>query len=259
MTQTNPLMQHYVQPATYVTLPSRGKYYPTTPILNADGEIQVHAMTAIDELQFQSPDGLLNNDSLVEVLARTVPNIPNSKEILKPDLDVLLIGLRIATYGPNMDVETRCDDSKCGHSDIFTVNLMSILSTAQFISDDDTLEVGGVKVQVVPYNILSQTRMNEHQIEIQRTARILDTHLQNVENENFDEKAIEVLRTRMDASIKKTTQEMFSIVGDSVIKTTILAQTEESEDIVVTNREHIMEWVQSFGSHGFQKNSKSCC
>ena len=115
----NPLSQYYTQPGTFAKLPSGGRYYSTPPVTTSDGEIEIRPMNAIDELQFQNPDGLLNNDSLVKVLQKTVPGIANANEILKPDLDVLLIALRIVTYGENMDVNTKCRNTECGHEETY--------------------------------------------------------------------------------------------------------------------------------------------
>ena len=85
----NPLSEFYTQTGMYVKLPSQGRFYSERPRMSADDEIEVFPMNAIDELHFQNPDGLLNNESLVKVLQRTVPGIKDANEIPKPDLDVL--------------------------------------------------------------------------------------------------------------------------------------------------------------------------
>ena len=56
-TSMNPLSRHFRQPKLYVTLPSRGNFYPAGSIdIPPNGEFPVLAMTAKDELRFKTPD-----------------------------------------------------------------------------------------------------------------------------------------------------------------------------------------------------------
>ena len=49
-TNTNPLGKYYRQPQIYITLPTKGKYYPADAYTPSDtGEIPVFPMTAMDD------------------------------------------------------------------------------------------------------------------------------------------------------------------------------------------------------------------
>ena len=50
---TNPLNKYYRQPAIYITLPSKGKYYTAESFRPTEtGDIPVLPMTAKDEMAF---------------------------------------------------------------------------------------------------------------------------------------------------------------------------------------------------------------
>lgn len=99
----NPLASFMRQPKIYIKLPSNGNYWaPGALQLPASGELPVFSMTARDELMLKVPDALLNGQAVVDVIENCVPNIKNAWEIPSIDLDVILIAIRIATYGEKM-------------------------------------------------------------------------------------------------------------------------------------------------------------
>ena len=77
-----------------------------------NGEIGIFPMTARDELVLKTPDALLNGASTVEVINSCVPAITDAWEIPSVDMDALLIGIRIATYGENMDITVGWENVK---------------------------------------------------------------------------------------------------------------------------------------------------
>jgi hypothetical protein len=103
--QQNPLIRYMRQPKIYVTLPSKGKYWPANAIsIPENGELPIYSMTAKDELMFKTPDALLNGQSVIDVIQSCVPNIKNAWAIPSIDLDMILVAIRIATYGETMTV-----------------------------------------------------------------------------------------------------------------------------------------------------------
>jgi len=208
----NPLKSYYTNPGTYAFLPSQGKYYSESPLLSADGEIEVLPLTAVDELHLQSPDGLLNNDSLYKVISHIVPGIKDPAEVVKPDLDIIFIAMRIVTYGEDMGVDVRCP--KCNADNHFSVNLPTVLATAKPMVAPDQIEINKLKIKFRPYTIYSQNKFNEYMIEIQRTATLLDRY-NNDENMADDQR--EQLRNGIKEKINKSSEELFDIVTDSIV------------------------------------------
>jgi hypothetical protein len=230
----NPLKEFYTQTGIYVTLPSEGRFYKSPVKTSADGDIEVLPMNAVDEMQFQNPDGLLNNESLIKVLERVVPGISNPREITKPDLDVLLIALRIVTYGKDMDVNTKC--TKCNHEAVYAVDLQNILSSAKKISKDNVAMVGELKVYVKPFTIVSQNKLNEYLINIQRTAR----KFQKQSSANIDDtNVIEEMKAVIGKEIRESAIELFNIAGN------LIEKIELPNGEIVENREFINEWLDN--------------
>lgn len=91
------------QPKVYITLPSRGRYYPEgalDPTVN--GEYPVYSMTAKDEIILKTPDALMNGQGVADVIHSCMPNIKDPWAIPTIDLDVILVAIRLATYGDKM-------------------------------------------------------------------------------------------------------------------------------------------------------------
>ena len=102
---TNPLGKYYRQPQIYITLPTKGKYYPADVYTPSEtGEIPVFPMTAMDELAFKTPDSLISGQSTVDVIKSCVPNLKNPWKMTNYDTDSILLAIRVATYGEMMNM-----------------------------------------------------------------------------------------------------------------------------------------------------------
>jgi len=126
MTPNNPLQQYFRQPSIYIRLPSSGQHYPEgTLVMPPNGEIPVLPMTAVDEITYRTPDALFNGAAMVSVIQSCVPNIKNAWVIPSIDVDTILVGIRMASYGHNMDLGTQCPS--CQHETEFEIDLRQVL------------------------------------------------------------------------------------------------------------------------------------
>ena len=101
----NPLVSLMRQPKIYIKLPSGGEYWPPGSIrMPETGDLPVYSMTAHDDLRLKIPDALMNGQAMVDVIQNCIPNIKNAWMTPNIDLDILLIAIRIATYGERMKV-----------------------------------------------------------------------------------------------------------------------------------------------------------
>ena len=101
--KNNPLANYMRQPKVYITLPSRGDFWPKGSInMPESGEFPVFSMTARDELLFKTPDALMNGQAVVDVIQSCIPDIKNAWATPTIDLDTILIAIRLATYGEKM-------------------------------------------------------------------------------------------------------------------------------------------------------------
>ena len=99
----NPLVSFMRQPKIYIRLPSSGEYWPNNSLtVSENGEYPVYSMTAKDELMLKIPDAVMSGQAVVEVIQHCMPNIKNAWMVPSIDLDVILIAIRLATYGEQM-------------------------------------------------------------------------------------------------------------------------------------------------------------
>lgn len=164
---SNPLAGFFRQPRIYITLPSKGQFYPNGSLdMPESGEIPVYAMTARDELMFKTPDALMNGTSTVEVIKSCLPNIKNPWLIPSIDLDAILCAIRIATYGHEMEVSSTCP--KCESHNDHSIDLRAVLDNfknIQFRTKVVIEDIIVVNLQPLNYDQISKAGLKafEHQ------------------------------------------------------------------------------------------------
>ena len=126
MSENNPLKQYFRQPVIYLRLPSGGEFYPPGTIdMPVNREIPILPMTAIDEITYRTPDALFNGTAVINVIQSCCPNIKNAWVIPSMDVDSLLVAIRIASYGHNMEFDTTCPH--CNNVSTQSLDLRSVL------------------------------------------------------------------------------------------------------------------------------------
>ena len=130
MSSNNPLQQYFRQPAIYIKLPSAGQFYPPGTLNMTDtGELPVLPMTAIDEITYRTPDALFNGQATVNVIESCLPNIVNGWAVPAMDVDAILIAIRIASYGHEMELTSTCP--ACRHESDYGIDLRVFLDKIQ--------------------------------------------------------------------------------------------------------------------------------
>lgn len=173
MTQfNNPLRQFFRQPAVYIKLPSDGKFWEESTLeIPETREFPVFPMTAVDEITYRTPDALFNGQAVVDVVQSCIPAIKNAWAAPITDVNSILISIRIASYGHEMEVTTECP--KCNHLDEFTLDLRTVLDQIKSPDYDHIVKFGDLEIYFRPMTYRDQNSSNLEQYENQRMIRLI--------------------------------------------------------------------------------------
>jgi hypothetical protein len=169
---TNPLSQYFRQPSIYIKLPSQGQnYLQGTITVPQNGELPVYPMTAIDEITYRTPDALFNGQATVNVIQSCIPNIHDAWAIPSIDLDTILIAIRIASYGHDMEFATTCPS--CQATSERTIDLRTMLDSLRAPDYNANIANGDLEIYFRP---LSYKHLNENsqlQFEQQKLLQVI--------------------------------------------------------------------------------------
>lgn len=172
MNPNNPLKQYFRQPAIYIRLPSQGKNYPEGSLnMPPTGELAVYPMTAIDEITYRTPDALYNGQATVNVIQSCIPDIRDAWGVPSSDLDTLLIAIRIASYGHNMDFGSTCPS--CRKDSERTIDLRNVLDSIGHGNYDKTVVSGDMEIFFKPLSYKHLNNNNQMQYENQKLLSML--------------------------------------------------------------------------------------
>jgi len=172
MTPNNPLRQYFRQPSIYIRLPSAGKFYPEGALdMAPNGEIPVLPMTAVDEITYRTPDALFNGSAMVSVIQSCIPNIRDPWNIPAMDVDTILLGIRVASYGHDMELGTTCPG--CKHEDNYGVDLRHVLDRMKTPDYNTSVKHRDLEFYFRPMTYKNLNDNNQSQFEQQKLLSIL--------------------------------------------------------------------------------------
>jgi hypothetical protein len=231
--KANPLSNYFRQPKMYIRLPSHGQFYPEGALDASEiDEYPVYAMTAKDELMFKTPDALMNGQATVEVIKSCIPAIKNPWAMPSLDLDAVLIAIRIATYGEQMDMNATCPS--CQHFNDFTLNLVNYLDSIAQTNYDTEINVPPLVIHIRPYSYKEISRTAMKSLEQQKIFNV-------VNNEDMpDEEKIE----KFGESFVKLTQLTVDVVAGCITQI-------DTPEGAVTDLDAIKEFVENAPSDVF--------
>lgn len=222
---SNPLKQYFRQPAIYIKLPSDGKYYaPGTLEISANGEYPVLPMTTMDEITYRTPDALFNGSAVPTVIQSCVPNIKDAWGMPAMDIDTVLIAIRIATYGHEMPITTKCP--QCDTETDYGVDLRRTLETIGRPEYNRTLEVSDLKITLKPMTYKQINANSMTQFEDQKTMQML-------QDEGID------AQTRA-AKLGEVLKKITAMTAHALAENIAVVVTPQAQ---VTNIDHISEWL----------------
>jgi len=222
----NPLLDYYRQKEIYVKLPTGGKWYKNNPKLTFDGEIGVKAMSVRDELILTVPDALYNGQAIYQLIESICPDIEDPHEISLPDVDVLLLASRAASFDKKMAVESRCPH--CNTQDVHELDLTQILSQVKVVAEESVIEIEGLTIDMRPNSLASIMASN---IRLSQTIKAISEIKERDETEGLPDLYNESLTLASAANI--------AVIADSIISVTL------PDGTVVKELEHICDWLSN--------------
>jgi len=192
-TKTNPLMSYMRQPKIYVKLPSDGLFWEENSInIPENKEFPVYSMTAKDELILKTPDALMNGQAVVNVIQSCMPNITNAWDCPGIDLDLILVAIRIATYGEKMTVSHQVPNTQdtVDHE----INLVVIMD--QLVSSNKWNEIVVVGPDITCYvRPLTYKHMSEVNIKTFESQKTIQSIMSS---EISDQERLDIFNRSMD-------------------------------------------------------------
>ena len=223
----NPLAGHFRTAKIYLTLPSKGMYYPEDSLnMTETGELPVMPMTAKDELALKTPDALLSGQATVDLIQSCIPNIKNAWHMPSLDIDACLIAIRIATYGEHMSISATPPGAKTETD--YTVDLRQLLDRYTNAKFDDEFVMDDLTCKIRPLSYKEFSLVSMQTFEEQRIFSL-------VNNDQIEEE--EKLK-QFNITFNKIRDITIGMVINSVVSITV-------GDAVVTARDHIEEFLEN--------------
>lgn len=229
---TSPLRKYKREAKLIVDLPSKGEFYNKIDLDKAE-ELEVFSMTPSDEMAVKTPDALFSGNATVKVINRCIPTIKNPWNMPIIDVDFCLTAIRLASYGPELQLSTAC--KHCGEQNDYALSLQNVLdhfSQQEFINE---VNFKGFVFEIRPLTYREFTKVNKETFTFQRQ---IIQHIPSIEDEAKQREELDKLynkinRTRIDAII------------DAVIRITTPDGEEE------TNPQEIRNFLENSESEFF--------
>lgn len=224
--EANPLAKYFRVPGVQVQLPTGGAYMPEGTIdLTLNGEVQVYPMRAADEMLLKSPDALMSGYAIEKLLESCVPSIKAPRLVSSPDLDIILLAIRAATYGEMMEMTPVCPE--CSTTNQAAINLAAIMSTMTVIEPAISVRLSDEVVAYLrPHNMANATRLGIMSFDETRKVQAID------------EADVDKRRTQINESMQKISKVATEIMADCVARVVV-------PDDEVTDRHMISEFLEN--------------
>lgn len=251
--QTNPLLDYSRREIVFLNLPSAGE----------DGKsIGVKPMTAKDELLFKTPDALLNGESITKVLISCCMGITDPYKMPINDVDALLLAVRLASYGEEMDVTLIC--SECETENLFEAPIRQCLDNMEFLDSVNNVTVsetsGGFKVSIRPYTFKQSVDESLKQFNESKALSYLisdDEEMSLKDQKNYNDAITRIANFNI-SLLAESIIEMHDTDGNKIDVTKENIET-WVEDLPLKDANLIIDEIKRINSIGIKKDIHAIC
>jgi hypothetical protein len=192
----------------------------------ANNEYPVLPMTTLDEITYRTPDALFNGSALVSVIESCVPNIKDAWHMPSMDIDSVLIAIRIATYGHELDISGDCPN--CGESNTYGLDLRTVMDRMGSPNYASSLTISDLEIYFRPMSYQQMNQNSMVQFEEQKTLQILQ------DSDGNDQEKL----AKLGEVLKKVT----AISTQALAQNIAMVRTPQAQ---VIEQEHISEWLSN--------------
>lgn len=232
---TNPLQQYFRQPKIYVALPSKGAYNKPGTLQGDVENMPVYGMTGMDEILLKTPDALISGESTVKVIESCCPAIKDAWDVSNIDTNLLFAAIRIATFGNKMSVTHICPSCTTEHD--YDLDLNAFVEFYNTCKYNSKITIGDLTVKTQPLSYKQATNLNIRTFSLQQklnqALKLSEEEQKTILKELFDELSL-------------TQNELYMQSVESV----------EVGNTVVTDQEHIREWLENCDKQNIDKIKK---
>jgi len=235
--KTNPLMSYMRQPKIYIKLPSDGLFWEENSInIPENKEFPVYSMTAKDELMLKTPDALMNGQAVVNIIQSCVPNITNAWDCPGIDLDLILVAMRIATFGEKMAVSHQIPNTQ----DLVDHEINLVVIMDQLVSSNKWNEIVAISPDITcyvrPLTYKHMTGINIKTFEAQKTIQSI------MSSEMSDQEKLDMFNSSM--------EQLSSLAVEMIAESVFAIKTPTG---LVQDQEFIREFVYNADADLIQK------
>jgi hypothetical protein len=222
------LQSYQRQPKLFVDLPSKGKYYNASVIEDEQYvQIPVFGMNAMDEIMFKTPDALFGSEATAQVIQSCIPTIKEPWKLVGFDIDYILIAIRIATYGDDMAVSTKCP--KCQTQTENNLSLSRMIQNYENFPVDHSFQIEDLTFHLKPLTYKQMTDFS-------------------LENYGYERQLIQIASTKemSDEDKDKATKDIYAKINDLNLRVAIsyiksISNNAESETDLAAITEFVVQ------------------
>lgn len=232
--QQNPLSAYFRSPKLYTAIPSGGRFYEKGVIEfggESTGELAIYPMTTKDELLLKNPDALLNGEAVANLIHSCVPEVKNARELFSADVDALLIAIRGASGGDDVDVAAECP--KCQTITDVQISVTESLGQMEELEDLYSMTLkNGLKIAGAPFSYKNTIKAGIASFQSTRS-------MQSISEMNDDMARL----SAFNESFVKLADLNFELLIDAIHNITY--QNEDGEDVTLTDKTIIREFLEN--------------
>lgn len=251
------LKKYSRRPKFYYTLPSNNYFYEVSEEdLSILSEVGVMPLTIMNQMGLKNPEKLFNGSAIEDVIkdCTTIKTI-EPRNLLKCDIDFLLVGIKIATSGDTETIHCKCP--KCNNEMQYALNIEKLLSTVgshkpSYHVDittglgEDRSNEDKVRIYMRPYSFGEYLELENESFNEQKAMVAIQQELaklQEQEDAEFSEEDERAVLSKVNGILTNLTASVISIYSKAITKVVVLDkdgnETLESE----TDKDEIREFL----------------